>query len=458
MRLKRPLGHEKSLKKDSHVDDSSIKGEVGTIDNIEIFPEDQNKENFDDIEYKVMKSKEERRIVSERMFEFLEQIKENDIDSLIFLDRSARPLSWLFIEMWKRRFKDLDMPTVRYANIGRASGYTDGDSRLTPALRSDAVVVESLKNYVNEFASHTFIDIDMVPEQFIEHVSSEKKPLQQLRENYKNQFSGQRILIIDEFSDTGGTLMTAQALFDSAFPDAAGVQATAFLTREQVHSRQMSWSTSTTRYVPVLELFDNEKLLTAKISEKNVKLIQKEVEKRTREVIEVNLSVDVAEYSSNIKLVKQKLKDRLDGEDDKEVIVQILKLFTDLEGTISNLGEMAMHIQFMPIGSMSSRDLERVITGFEVFLEKENLLYKQIKSLEELEEYSKLLDLVPELQELRVNILSRNEMLTSFGHIANAYNVYKNSRKLSDIKQLLEESKQLRMEMKKLAEEYFNAF
>jgi hypoxanthine phosphoribosyltransferase len=94
-------------------------------------------------------------------------------DTVFFLDKSARPLGFLFMKTWDELYPEKQKPQIRFVDIGR-----DDNSK-----------------FFNEDAA------------------------EKLRETYKNSVDGKNVLVVDEYSLSGGTLANARRVFESNFPE-----------------------------------------------------------------------------------------------------------------------------------------------------------------------------------------------------------------------------------------------
>lgn len=99
-------------------------------------------------------------------------------ETLFFLDKSARPAAYLFRETWRKILPDVQLPQIRFINIGREG-----------------------------------------------HQSEDEATLQAVREKYSGVESD-RILVVDEFSETGDTLKRAVSTIGKIFPEADSVDGT----------------------------------------------------------------------------------------------------------------------------------------------------------------------------------------------------------------------------------------
>lgn len=136
--------------------------------------------------------------------------KEQGFDTVVFLDKSARPLAWMLKAFWpyvapQRRdpesgvLKTAHLPDVKFVNIDRLSWRKDHLKEMADG---------GMKEITDE---------DIGGLRSIFHFRHHDKE-GELVKNKTNELDGKRILVIDEQSETGDTLKVAQALFEKAFP------------------------------------------------------------------------------------------------------------------------------------------------------------------------------------------------------------------------------------------------
>jgi len=65
----------------------------------------------------LLPNQEQREVIKKRMIELVKTGKE--YERIIFLDKSARPLSCLFIKLFKKLYPDLPLPQINFLNIGQ---------------------------------------------------------------------------------------------------------------------------------------------------------------------------------------------------------------------------------------------------------------------------------------------------------------------------------------------------
>lgn len=104
-------------------------------------------------------------------------------NTIFFLDKSARPVAYLFKKLFKHYCPNQEIPQIRYINIGKSGG-------TSTSFNSDPqIIADTYGKYINREGS---------------------------------------ILVVDEVSKTGKTLDTAKDFLSRAFPDASVSGMTAY--------------------------------------------------------------------------------------------------------------------------------------------------------------------------------------------------------------------------------------
>jgi hypothetical protein len=130
-------------------------------------------------------------------------------DVVIWLDKSARPVSWLTKELWSTLASEKDgevpdMPLFNYANIDRQQWVTDVDPDGTGRMdinKVDTSIIRSLRSL------------------FVEPGKKGDK-LDSSIDQAETRLDGKTVLIVDEVRSTGRTLDIAGKFFARAFPKA----------------------------------------------------------------------------------------------------------------------------------------------------------------------------------------------------------------------------------------------
>ncbi len=145
------------------------------------FPADIDPESFPD---STTSSEGRKRFldIAEGELRLINLTIENAINTIFFLDRSARPAYVLFREIWRNLMPEFPLPQVRFINVGMSNS----------SFVEEQLQTSSKKARVGKVLADTY-----------------KLPLQE-----------KRILVADEYSDSGRSLRMAQTLIKAAYPQA----------------------------------------------------------------------------------------------------------------------------------------------------------------------------------------------------------------------------------------------
>lgn len=131
-------------------------------------------------------------------------------DFVVYLDKSARPVSWLVKELWPTLAQAKDgsvpkMPETRFVNIDREQWVNSIDPEgrgLANVDRIDKSVIRSLRSI------------------FLADPKDRRGFLDESIDTAPTQFDGKTVLIVDEVLASGRTLRYAEDFFKRAFPEA----------------------------------------------------------------------------------------------------------------------------------------------------------------------------------------------------------------------------------------------
>ena len=219
-------------------------------------PTERSKSDIEAIEpraFSILTNREWRHGVLERVDQLIEQIKDNNIEELIFLDKSARPLSWLLGERLKHKNPKYKFPKIKYIDLGlrekkgdRLGAKTiveqlseEANSRYL-ALDEDKQAKYSDDNDWSTWKKIFFAQGDNVEREIWmsrKHISElwrdtirqHPELIDQLRARYGNKLG--KTLIIDDLLFSGGTLRTAVTIFTEAYPE-SDIYGVHFLNQE----------------------------------------------------------------------------------------------------------------------------------------------------------------------------------------------------------------------------------
>jgi hypothetical protein len=148
-----------------------------------------------------------RAVYIERTRALIENIIENKIDVVIFLDKSGRPVQWMMSELWPIFAGETQKPESYFANVDAAEFCgLDKESGVRPTDEE----VEEAKKRVTEDDLQQIRDVYRPRLIIGPDNESHLEPL----------FDGKNVLIVDETSVSGHTLGIAEFLFSKSFPGA----------------------------------------------------------------------------------------------------------------------------------------------------------------------------------------------------------------------------------------------
>lgn len=162
--------------------------------------------------FDLLKNQELRQNLGNDMLLFVNQVRKKSPDSLVFMDRSARPAAWMFRDIWRSINPNEEMPEIKFVNIGREKV---GDANFIGRYADpseQARYKENVKRDINK--------VQALKEAFTVHA---KDPQGNKLETDQTYFDNKKIWIVDEYSPEGVSLMTAGALFEAAFADRSAI-------------------------------------------------------------------------------------------------------------------------------------------------------------------------------------------------------------------------------------------
>jgi hypothetical protein len=132
---------------------------------------------------------------SEEMLAFIEHVQNSGYESLIFLDKSARPGLWLMSELWAQLCPEIPKPDIKFLNVGREKFNSSFAGVYSPP--------EDHEVFIQGMQDNTDL------------VTSVKSVLTGWNSG-AGYLDGKNICIVDECSPEGGSLIAAKALVEAA--------------------------------------------------------------------------------------------------------------------------------------------------------------------------------------------------------------------------------------------------
>lgn len=135
--------------------------------------------------------------IAESSVDLIEAIRDKHIDTIIFTDKSARPLSWVFMRAWRELYPNERSPEIRFLNIGAEKTPSDFPDIITKPLPTS----EKIKKYAAEAIEQFRID-------------------KQLKKLYQGRGfeKGKRIIVVEEQVGTGLSCQIVKQGLERAFP------------------------------------------------------------------------------------------------------------------------------------------------------------------------------------------------------------------------------------------------
>jgi hypothetical protein len=170
------------------------------------------------VQYNILESKEGRQLILERTDKLIDLVQEQNIASLVFFDRSARPLSWIFRERWKHRLSNQKQPKVHFLNIGRSVNNSTEMGRLreyvgtVASQRSSPGEPLEIVTLVSAQERRPSVSLTTLPDMIPD-------AMRHLRSAYPPTPGEGSTLLIDEVAESGLSLDVGLLLFASAHPD-----------------------------------------------------------------------------------------------------------------------------------------------------------------------------------------------------------------------------------------------
>lgn len=163
----------------------------------------------------------------------LSEDRKEAVDHVVYLDKSARPVSWLVNMFWTEfAVKDAQGKTVKrpahtYVNIDRSPWFRKvGINVSDDGRQKENGELATYNDFINHAGNLTQRHLAEVRALFIKG-GIEDEDVGHIMES-PTILDGKRVLIVDEVSRTGSTLNIAVHIFKLAFPEAAEIRSSYF--------------------------------------------------------------------------------------------------------------------------------------------------------------------------------------------------------------------------------------
>lgn len=159
--------------------------------------------------------------------------KKEAVDYVVYLDKSARPVSWLVNMFWSEfAVKDESGKTVKrpehtYINIDRSPWFRKVGIKVSDDGRQkENGELATYRDFINNIGNLTDRHLAEVRALFIKN-GIEEEDVRYIMDS-PTILDGKRVLIVDEVSRTGSTLSIAAHIFKLAFPKAIEIKSSYF--------------------------------------------------------------------------------------------------------------------------------------------------------------------------------------------------------------------------------------
>lgn len=167
------------------------------------------KENISESPLLKLKDPEVRNRIHKRGKELVEFVKISNFETLVFIDRSARPISWIFDAFWMKFLPDDIKPDSIFLYLGQKD------------LRRK--YIDGIGSAISE-TGHQFVGIYDTKENislFQQRVREDKKTLRRIKrelgEKGVKNLRDRKVLIIDESEFEGVSRLFAEEVIDEVF-------------------------------------------------------------------------------------------------------------------------------------------------------------------------------------------------------------------------------------------------
>lgn len=159
--------------------------------------------------------------------------RQEAVDHVVYLDKSARPVSWLVNMFWSEfvvkdeQGKPVKRPPHTYVNIDRSPWFRKvGINVSDDGRQKENGELATYSDFINNIGNLTKRHLAEVRALFMEG-GIEEEDVDSIMDS-PTILDGKRVLIVDEVSRTGSTLNIAVHIFKLAFPKAAEIKSSYF--------------------------------------------------------------------------------------------------------------------------------------------------------------------------------------------------------------------------------------
>jgi len=274
------------------------------------------REKQGEVAFQILSNPETRDRLLRRMRQLTEQIHDRGIGALVFLDKSARPLAWMFSDLWRSSYRSEKIPDIRFLNLGATSFENAGaarrligDANRSDLWRVDEEVDKSMEGLDLEDPNQWLRPAD-VPAEWQKQIIERTGEIEELEALYRGSFDRKNVLIVDDIVSSGRSLLASLAVLDAAFPLADFQAAALFQSRGEGRNEDRNlipWL-SIPGMSGILEVPES-RLISSRITEEDVE--------RVRQVLQLKF----VSFMEDVRLVTRRFEEA--GREFKAVLESI---------------------------------------------------------------------------------------------------------------------------------------
>lgn len=160
--------------------------------------------------FEILTDPQQRHLLAERTMDLVQEVKKGGIQNVVFLDKSARPISTLFIDLWRRLDPQKEIPKTNFVNIGKETSSKMGE------VLGEEYTERRYRDSENEYVERVE---KLKPSKAKEAIGEQE--LEHLRKEYRylsDAPAGANVLLVEEYTNTGESLAWAKKIMQIAFP------------------------------------------------------------------------------------------------------------------------------------------------------------------------------------------------------------------------------------------------
>ncbi|HYV33657.1 MAG TPA: hypothetical protein VE973_02315 [Candidatus Limnocylindria bacterium] len=162
------------------------------------------------VDYEVLTNPEQRAMLFSRVRDLVDKTLNNDYKAVIFLDKSARPISYLYRKIWeKENGQTQKIPEIAFLNVGTET-FSFPKFPSKGKYKGEEDYYDAYEAYMLEQEETAFAE------------KTKPQNIDALRKGYSNLSKlpeGSKILIVDELSISGNSLEKSQEIMNLVFPE-----------------------------------------------------------------------------------------------------------------------------------------------------------------------------------------------------------------------------------------------